>query len=194
MSFLKLQRECRKHGLPELDQTLHFVFKGNPGTGKTTVARIISKIKILFGFGILKTTKVIECDRSSLVGAYLGQTAIKTDKVIESALDGLLFIDEAYSLTDSQNLGGQDGYGQEAIGILLKRMEDFRNRLIVIAAGYPALMEKFLHSNPGLESRFTRIVTFDDYGVPELCRIFEKFCNDGQYSMTALAALMSATL
>ena len=179
MSFLKIQQERRKHGLRESGQTLHFVFTGNPGTGKTTVARIASKI--LCGFGLLKTTNVVECDRSDLVGGYLGQTAIKTDEVVTSALDGVLFIDEAYSLSDAY---GHDAYGQEAINTLLKRIEDHRNRLVVIAAGYPKPMEKFLRTNPGLESRFTRFIRFEDYTVADLCRIFDKFCSDAEYSLT----------
>lgn len=179
MSFLKIQQERRKHGLRESGQTLHFVFTGNPGTGKTTVARIVSKI--LCGFGLLKTTKVVECDRSDLVGGYLGQTAIKTDEVVSSALDGVLFIDEAYSLSDAF---GHDMYGQEAVNTLLKRMEDHRDKLVVIAAGYPKPMEKFLRTNPGLESRFTRFIRFEDYEVPDLSRIFDKFCKDAEYSLT----------
>jgi tetratricopeptide (TPR) repeat protein len=179
MAFLKIQQERRKHGLRESGQTLHFVFTGNPGTGKTTVARIVSKI--LCGFGLLKTTKVVECDRSDLVGGYLGQTAIKTDEVVTSALDGVLFIDEAYSLSDAL---GHDMYGQEAINTLLKRMEDHRDKLVVITAGYPKPMEKFLRANPGLESRFTRFIRFEDYQVPDLSRIFDKFCKDAEYSLT----------
>lgn len=181
MSFLKIQQERRKHGLRESGQTLHFVFTGNPGTGKTTVARIVSKI--LCGFDLLKTTKVVECDRSDLVGGYLGQTAIKTGEKIASALDGVLFIDEAYALaSDSQAQG--DTYGDEAINTLLKRMEDHRDRLVVIAAGYPKPMETFLRANPGLESRFTRFIRFEDYDVPDLCHIFEKFCREAEYTLT----------
>jgi len=183
MSFLKIQLERRKHGLRESGQTLHFVFTGNPGTGKTTVARIVSKI--LYGFGLLKTTKVVECDRSDLVGGYLGQTAIKTDEKIESALDGVLFIDEAYTLAgDALTYGHGDMYGDEAINTLLKRMEDSRDRLVVIAAGYPAPMQKFIRANPGLESRFTRYINFEDYAIADLCQIFEKFCRDAEYSLS----------
>ncbi len=183
MSFLKIQHERRRHGLRESSQSLHFVFTGNPGTGKTTVARILAKI--LFGFGILKTAKVVECDRSKLVGGYLGQTAIKTDEVIQSALDGVLFIDEAYALAgDTEKFGHGDMYGEEAVNTLLKQMEDSRDRLVVIAAGYPGPMERFLHANPGLESRFTRFIRFEDYSVPDLCRIFEKFCGNAEYSLT----------
>ena len=179
MSFLKIQQERKKHGLRESTQSLHFVFTGNPGTGKTTVARIVGKI--LYGFGILKTSKLVECDRSALVAGYVGQTALKTDEVVESALDGVMFIDEAYTL--SNGFDSHD-FGQEAVDTLLKRMEDQRDRLVVIAAGYPMPMEKFIRSNPGLESRFTRFIRFEDYAVPDLCHIFEKFCRDSEYSLT----------
>jgi hypothetical protein len=186
VSFLKIQLERRRHGLPESSQSLHYVFTGNPGTGKTTVARILAKI--FFGFGILKQDKLVECDRAKLVGGFLGQTAIKTDEVIESALDGVLFIDEAYTLAgDAEKYGHGDMYGEEAINTLLKRMEDSRDRLIVIVAGYPALMDTFIRSNPGLESRFTRYIRFEDYSVPDLCRVFSKLCREGQYSLTAAA-------
>jgi hypothetical protein len=175
-AFLTIQKERRKQGLRESTQTLHFVFTGNPGTGKTTVARIIGKI--LFGFGLLKSCKLVETDRSGLVGGYLGQTAIKTDEVIKSAQDGVLFIDEAYTLSSG---GDQDSFGREAINTLLKRMEDYRDRLSVIVAGYPALMNKFLQTNPGLSSRFNRHIPFDDYSVEDLGRIFLKFCQEAEY-------------
>ncbi len=178
-SFLNVRRERAKHGLRDAAQTLHFVFTGNPGTGKTTVARILSAI--LFGYEVLKTPKLVECDRSQLVAGYVGQTAIKTSDVIQSALDGVLFIDEAYSLCDGVTNGD---FGQEAVNELLKGMEDYRDRLVVVVAGYPDKMQGFLKSNPGLESRFTKFIHFDDYDAGELCQIFEKFCSDADYLLT----------
>ncbi|QDT44777.1 Stage V sporulation protein K [Gimesia alba] len=177
-NFLKIRQQRLDQGLPVASQTLHFVFTGNPGTGKTTVARIIAKI--LYGFQILKTANFIEADRATMVGGYVGQTAIKSNEVISQATDGVLFIDEAYSLAKS---GGQD-YGQEAIETLLKKMEDLRDRLVVIVAGYPNEMAEFISSNPGLESRFSRYIVFDDYHVSDLCQIFEMMCRSNSYQLT----------
>jgi len=188
VAFLKIQKQRAEHGLKVSSQALHYVFHGNPGTGKTTVARILAKI--FYGFGILKTTNFTETDRSGLVAGYVGQTAIKTDEIIQSSLDGVLFIDEAYAL--SRQDGGQD-FGREAIDTLLKRMEDHRDRLIVIVAGYPALMRQFLQSNPGLSSRFTRSITFEDYSVPEMCRIFANICKKEEYTLSK-EALASACI
>ncbi len=188
-AYLKVQKARREHGLRESNRTLHFVFTGNPGTGKTTVARIISKV--LYGFGLLERVNLVECDRSELVGAYVGQTAIKTDEVIESALDGVLFIDEAYTLAPADNAGD---YGSEAIQTLLKRMEDDRRRLVVIVAGYPQLMHDFIYANPGLKSRFTRYITFDDFSPEHMCRILEKFCADEEYQLSPAARARASLL
>jgi SpoVK/Ycf46/Vps4 family AAA+-type ATPase len=141
------------------------VFTGNPGTGKTTVARILAQI--YKALGILERGHLIECDRQSLVGGYVGQTAIKTAEIIERAMGGVLFIDEAYSLTE----GGQSDFGKEAIEIILKRMEDRRGDFIVIAAGYTDNMKRFIESNPGLKSRFDRTFHFEDFKTPELVEI-----------------------
>jgi AAA+ superfamily predicted ATPase len=177
-NFLKIRQQRIDQGMQVPTQSLHFVFTGNPGTGKTTVARIVAKI--LYGFGILKTPNLVEADRATLVGGYVGQTAIKTNEAIAKATDGVLFVDEAYTLAKS---GGED-YGQEAIDTLLKKMEDLRDKLVVIVAGYPAEMAKFIGSNPGLQSRFTRYIEFEDYHVADLCQIFDRMCSANGYSLT----------
>lgn len=178
-NFLKVRQQRLAAGLPLPNQSLHFVFTGNPGTGKTTVARIVSRI--LYGFEILGTPTLVEADRSMLVGGYVGQTAIKTTEIIDTAINGVLFIDEAYTL--SKKDAGTD-FGQEAIDTLLKKMEDLRDRLVVIVAGYPRQMQEFLATNPGLESRFTRFIHFDDYHVADLCRIYERMCAANSYALT----------
>lgn len=156
--------------------TRHLVFTGNPGTGKTTVARIIGDI--YQDLGILSQGQFIEVDRSSLVASYVGQTAPKTMKVIESALGGVLFIDEAYSLVPD---GREDPFGQEAVNTLLKLMEDNRDNLVVIVAGYQDEMARFINSNPGLKSRFSRSIHFEDYAPVELTAIFKSLCAKNSY-------------
>ena len=166
-NFIKIQKKREEQGLKSSSLSYHCVFTGNPGTGKTTVARIVAGI--YKELGVLKKGHLVETDRAGLVAEYVGQTAVKTNKIIDSALDGVLFIDEAYSLVD----GGENGYGKEAVATLLKRMEDDRDRLVVILAGYTNDMKRFIDSNPGLQSRFNRYIEFPDYTAEELMQIFE---------------------
>ena len=173
---VKVQKEREKQGLKSAKLTYHMVFTGNPGTGKTTVARIIARI--YKDLGVVKRGQFVETDRSGLIAAYTGQTAIKTNAVVDSALDGVLFIDEAYALVEKQG-----GYGDEAIATLLKRMEDDRDRLVVIVAGYSKEMEDFINTNPGLKSRFTRYINFPDYSADDLFKIFEKRTEKYSYKL-----------
>lgn len=166
-NFIKIQQKREEKGLKSSSLSYHCVFTGNPGTGKTTVARIVAGI--YKELGVLKIGQLVETDRAGLVAEFIGQTAVKTNKIIECALDGVLFIDEAYSLAG----GGENDYGKEAIATLLKRMEDDRGRLIVILAGYTDEMQRFIESNPGLQSRFNRYIEFPDYTAEELLQIFE---------------------
>lgn len=175
VNFVKIQQEREKKGMKAVGLSYHCVFTGNPGTGKTTVARILAAI--YRDLGILKKGHLVETDRSGLVAEYVGQTAVKTNKIIDSALDGVLFIDEAYSLVQ----GGGNDYGQEAISTLLKRMEDERNRLIIVLAGYSEDMKRFIDSNPGLQSRFNRYIHFSDYSADELKQIFMLNVDKNQY-------------
>lgn len=178
INLVRVHQMRRAHDLPTPELSLHMVFSGNPGTGKTTVARIMARV--YHTLGILSKGQLVEVDRSGLVAGYVGQTALKTTQVIEKALGGVLFIDEAYALSGK---GGQD-FGQEAIDTILKAMEDHRDDLVVIVAGYEDLMEDFIHSNPGLESRFNRFLHFADYTVEELCAIFDMQCRKGCYTLT----------
>ena len=175
-NFIKIQQKRKEQGLKSSSVSYHCVFTGNPGTGKTTVARIVAQI--YKDLGILSKGHLVETDRAGLVAEYVGQTAVKTNKIIDSALDGVLFIDEAYSLIGT----GQD-YGKEAIATLLKRMEDNRDRLVVILAGYSKEMQDFINTNPGLQSRFNRYIEFPDYSAEELLQIFEKNVEKFDYKL-----------
>ncbi|HSK68350.1 MAG TPA: AAA family ATPase [Candidatus Limnocylindria bacterium] len=177
INLVKVNRLRREHSLPTEDLSLHMVFSGNPGTGKTMIARLMSRI--YHSLDILSKGHLVEVDRSGLVAGYVGQTAIKTREVIEKALGGVLFIDEAYALTTR----GLQDFGQEAVETLLKGMEDHRDDLVVIVAGYIDLMNDFVHSNPGLESRFNRFLYFPDYSVDEMMAIFLMRCEKSGYRL-----------
>ena len=177
VNLVRVYQLRREHGLPTEELSLHMVFSGNPGTGKTTVARLMARI--YHSLGILSKGQLVEVDRSGLVAGYVGQTAIKTRKVIDQALGGVLFIDEAYALNGS----GENDFGQEAIDTILKAMEDHRDDLVVIVAGYDGLMDDFIHSNPGLESRFNRFLHFDDYTLDEMMAMFDMRCKKACYTL-----------
>lgn len=167
INLIQIRKIREERGIKQPDMSLHLVFSGNPGTGKTTVARLLGEI--YSKLGILSKGHLVETDRSGLVAGYVGQTAIKTQEKIKEAMGGILFIDEAYALSASK---GENDFGEEAIDTILKAMEDNRDDFIVIVAGYPKLMDDFLHSNPGLESRFNKHLFFEDYNPRELFDIF----------------------
>ena len=167
----------RAHDLPTADISLHLVFSGNPGTGKTMIARFMARV--YHSLGILSKGQLVEVDRSGLVAGYVGQTAIKTAKVLEKAKGGVLFIDEAYTLTSKS----ENDFGFEAVDTVLKSMEDNRDDLVVIVAGYTELMEKFIASNPGLQSRFNKYIEFDDYTAEEMRGIFDLQCKKNCYTL-----------
>lgn len=188
INIIKVRKLREIQGLKRIEMSFHLVFTGNPGTGKTTVARLLAKI--YKQLGVVSKGQFIEVDRSGLVDHYPGGTAQKTTQVIDRAIGGILFIDEAYSLTHKKESGD---YGQEAVDTLLKRMEDDRDDLIVIVAGYPGPMEEFIESNPGLRSRFNKYIRFPDYKDTELMDIFRLMCKENDYLLTESSAFVAET-
>ena len=186
INLVKVRKLREENGLTVPPMSLHMVFMGNPGTGKTTVARILSSLYC--AIGVLSKGHLVEVDRSGLVAGFVGQTAIKTGDIIKSALGGILFIDEAYALVSKD---GANDFGHEAVETLLKSMEDHRDDFIVIVAGYEELMEDFISSNPGLESRFNRYFVFEDYTSDELLTIFKGMCSKNDYILSDAAGVFA---
>ena len=178
INLVKVRGLRAEAGLPVPPMSLHLVFMGNPGTGKTTVARLLAKI--YHAVGVLSKGQLVEVDRSGLVAGFVGQTALKTQEAVDKALGGVLFIDEAYALANQDNA---NDFGREAIEVLLKGMEDHRDDLIVIVAGYTDLMGDFIHANPGLESRFNKYFYFEDYDGKQLAEIFRSVCKKNGYTL-----------
>jgi SpoVK/Ycf46/Vps4 family AAA+-type ATPase len=181
--FVHIQRAREKAGFKVVSGfSQHLVFTGNPGTGKTVVARIVADL--YFSLGIIPSNHIVEVDRSVLVAGYVGQSAVKTREVVESARGGVLFIDEAYALVQGES---ENDFGREVIDTLLKAMEDYREDMVVIVAGYTEPMNAFIESNPGLRSRFNHYIEFEDYQAEELVEIFESFCRESEYVLDKVA-------
>lgn len=185
IAFQKVQQLRKQNGLPASKNTMHLAFTGNPGTGKTTVARIFGRI--YKKLGILSSGHFIEVSRTDLIAGYQGQTALKVKKIIEKAKGGVLFIDEAYSITENEHT---DSYGRECLTELTKALEDYRDDLVVIVAGYTEPMNVFFESNPGLRSRFNNFIEFDDYSSLELYEILIRMCSKSQYELDQEARLL----
>ena len=176
--FNKVQKNREKIGLKKTNRTMHMAFLGNPGTGKTTVARIVGNM--YRSLGILSKGHFIEATRTDLIAEYQGQTALKVKRLIQKAKGGVLFIDEAYSITENEK---SDSYGRECLTELTKALEDYRDDLVVIVAGYDDLMKKFFESNPGLKSRFNYFIMFEDYSVDQMFEIFLSYCKNEEYTL-----------